>query len=593
MNHQSDRSARPFSLAALRALLGLDQKTLGRLLGVDSRTVLRLEAPHEVQGDASADSPGPAVRLAWLLTQLPIGELDRVVHHLTSALASAEASPPKAESIITRLRGMPLSPSDRLERAFTLPWSWTYWGTGARANADATARLANEMGFICRPLCRDREHAPDRRDALGLGNVPGLTLLQPGDRVLLAHDDTPIDWFELLEVGPPVGVTHDLPPVFRFIPRHSPEGERLAKENYRLADGRLPDAPGGGWFCGLAVRCLAAPLSTPVTRGPGNRETLTFHVAKDTSISGGTSPTTMPTVVAHCDWSVEAQKRQCCVAIHGEDGWHAGEPGAIHDPMELVTRLIADARGGPILLGCDFPIGVPAAWALRAGVQSFSELLPELGADRWAEFFNIADSAEEIRTERPFYPRRPGGTSKRQLWEALGLDDADSLQRECERTHGGEALFWTLGARQVGRGALHGWRTLLQTALSRPEVEVRLWPFDGDLADLLKPGRLVIVETYPRAFYAPLHIDWVVKTDKASRERAAELLEAATQVIGLGLDESLRTRFGEGFKNDDDFDAVVGLIGMLMVVQGRRSERSKPIAGNALVQRVEGWMFGT
>lgn len=45
-------------------------------------------------------------------------------------------------------------------------------------------------------------------------------------------------------------------------------------------------------------------------------------------------------------------------------------------------------------------------------------------------------------------------------------------------------LFWTLGANQVGKGAIIGWRDVLSPAL-HDDKGVFLWLFDGFLDDLL------------------------------------------------------------------------------------------------------------
>jgi len=58
-------------------------------------------------------------------------------------------------------------------------------------------------------------------------------------------------------------------------------------------------------------------------------------------------------------------------------------------------------------------------------------------------------------------------------------------------------VFWTLGGKQVGRAAIIGWRDLLVPALQDPSIDLRLWPFDGDLVDLIAPGAMVVAETYP------------------------------------------------------------------------------------------------
>lgn len=92
-----------------------------------------------------------------------------------------------------------------------------------------------------------------------------------------------------------------------------------------------------------------------------------------------------------------------------------------------------------------------------------------LGKGPWADFYNPAARADEISLVRPFYPRAPGGTSKQQLLDALGVGCSEELLRLCDRPTAarGKAceIFWTLGANQVGRAAIHGWRDLLAPAV--------------------------------------------------------------------------------------------------------------------------------
>ena len=71
--------------------------------------------------------------------------------------------------------------------------------------------------------------------------------------------------------------------------------------------------------------------------------------------------------------------------------------------------------------------------------------------------------------------------------------DAVAGKRRC-------SLFWTLGPNQVGKAAIIGWRDVLTPALGS-DKSVVLWPFDGSLDQLLKPGNVVIVETYPAECY--------------------------------------------------------------------------------------------
>jgi hypothetical protein len=87
--------------------------------------------------------------------------------------------------------------------------------------------------------------------------------------------------------------------------------------------------------------------------------------------------------------------------------------------------------------------------------------------------------------------------------KAVGVPLIDDLRRECEKKQAGRRaacpLFWTLGANQVGKGAIVGWRDVLAPALR--EGDVSLWPFDGRLLDLLKAGKIIIAETYPAECY--------------------------------------------------------------------------------------------
>ena len=80
------------------------------------------------------------------------------------------------------------------------------------------------------------------------------------------------------------------------------------------------------------------------------------------------------------------------------------------------------------------------------------------------------------------------------------MESVEPLLRRCERGGDGKkeacCLFWTLGGNQVGKAAISGWLDVLAPALSS-EGPVSLWPFDGDLFPLFRPGNIVIAETLP------------------------------------------------------------------------------------------------
>src|ERR1035437_3683205 len=213
-----------------------------------------------------------------------------------------------------------------------------------------------------------------------------------------------------------------------------------------------------------------------------------------------------PTLVYHADWSSLAAKRWCAKATLGGYGrYTASEPVRVGDLTKLIGNLRAEAgEHRTVFAGFDFPIGVPAHFAERAGIARFRDLLPQLGTGVWKDFYAVCDTPEEISVRRPFYPMSSRKGSLRQhLFDAHKAKTIEDLLRLCERGGGGQrqacSLFWTLGANAVGKAALVGWRDVLVPALE--EKSIKLWPFDGKLESLFKPGFTVVVETYPAECY--------------------------------------------------------------------------------------------
>lgn len=315
----------------------------------------------------------------------------------------------------------------------------------------------------------------------------------------------------------------------------------------------------------------------------------------------------LPGLVVHADWSTDAAKRWSARAVLGVDGrYTAHAPQPVGEAGYHVARAAADAGpGGCALLGFDFPIGLPAAYAHRAGIASFRDAVPSFGQGDWARFYEVAERPDEIGPFRPFYPRRPGGTSQRRLLDAHGVEHIGELRRRCERRTPNRAaaspLFWTLGGQQVGKAAIAGWRDVVVPALRHPTLDVRLWPFDGDLAALLGPGRVVLAETYPGDAYGYLGVDLrlgAVDGRRGKRRQGSRRANAGTLLTWLGesgvrataeLAAEIRDGFGPRGSGEDAFDAVVGLFGMLEVVLGRRPEGAPP---EPEVRAVEGWILG-
>jgi hypothetical protein len=124
--------------------------------------------------------------------------------------------------------------------------------------------------------------------------------------------------------------------------------------------------------------------------------------------------------------------------------------------------------------------------------------------------FDVAADIADVSPERPFFPQNitvksPG--IKSQFREALGLS-ADDVLRRCDRKHCTRAaaseMFWCLGASGVGKATIAGWRDTLRPALLDPNRRFTIWPFDGQLKDLLAASDAVLVETYPADAYLQL-----------------------------------------------------------------------------------------
>ncbi len=310
--------------------------------------------------------------------------------------------------------------------------------------------------------------------------------------------------------------------------------------------------------------------------------------------------------MAHADWSVSPGKRWLALAVLQDDGCYLGyAPQPVGEAQTLLHRLRGLAKPqGCVLVGFDFPIGLPLAYAHRAGIQGFLAALRQLGQGVWAQFYQPAQKAEEISLYRPFYPAKPGHARQKHLLEGLGVRSMDDLRRRCERAHVGRRpafpLFWTLGGQQVGKAAISGWRQVLTTQ-GELLPGVSLWPFCGTLHHLLRAGRVVVVETYPAEYYSWLGVRFsprrpgarVGKRQQDERAANASVLLAWAEAAGVNLHESLRQAILDGFgaspQGEDAFDAVIGLFGMLEVVLQRRPLTEPQ---DEAIRNVEGWILG-
>jgi hypothetical protein len=262
---------------------------------------------------------------------------------------------------------------------------------------------------------------------------------------------------------------------------------------------------------------------------------------------------------------------------------------------------LGSGSGGPSLLGFDFPIGVPRAYAQRAGIENFATWFRELDCD--SPSFEVAADISEVTIARPFFPRNITTKSpgiKHEFRAALGLTAAESLRR-CDAAHGqrgaASEMFWTLGPKAVGKATLAGWKEALRPALAEYGRRYALWPFDGTLPELMTGFDAVIVETYPAEFYSQLGLriglPGHAKTRQEDRRAdAPRLLEWCSKhhvIPDAELIREIEHGFGPSRAGEDPFDAIVGLLGMIDTVH-RGSEPDLPDEPD--IRRVEGWMFG-
>lgn len=296
----------------------------------------------------------------------------------------------------------------------------------------------------------------------------------------------------------------------------------------------------------------------------------------------------LPDSVIHADWSVAPPNRWFTLAQRQADGSYLiGAPGLVGD----VSGLLDLPNGQRRLLGLDVTIGIPRAYAQRAGIAHFVAWLSEHDSPPWERLREIARSTDQISTFRPFYPARPGGASHQQLVDGLGMASINDLRRACERcpplARPASPLFWTLGAAQVGRASLSAWREVVAPARV---AGAAVWPYDGSLLSLVDSRPLVIAEAYPAEMGAHLGIAVGAKRDRNERARCAPALLAAAARVGAELTAAACADVAGGFANDHAFDAFVGVLGMLNVLRGNRP--ADPPADVPEARSVEGWILG-
>lgn len=298
-------------------------------------------------------------------------------------------------------------------------------------------------------------------------------------------------------------------------------------------------------------------------------------------------------LAVHADWSVDPRKRWFVAAVRQVGGWRVDAPAPVGDLATFIPRL--RARGAPVALGVDLPLGLPRAY-VRAHVAEgdFPGFLAGL-ADR-PEFFRVSAGLADIAPGRPFYPARGvKGMTRAAHAAALGLPGPAGLSRLCDRATAsrpaGAPLFWTLGANQTGKAAITAWRDWLIPALAG---DIALWPFAGDFRALLARHPVVIAETYPAEAMRHLGLRMAgSKRRHADRVALAPALAAAMARLEVApapaMAASLAAGFGSDAAGEDRMDATIGVLGVINVLAGHRPDG---IPDDPWLRRWEGWVLG-
>ena len=299
--------------------------------------------------------------------------------------------------------------------------------------------------------------------------------------------------------------------------------------------------------------------------------------------------------IVHSDWSKNPAGRWSAEARWTGAQWEADGPARVTRDMDALVRDLLDPARGPTLAAFDFPIGLPDALRRPVGGGGFLAALDRFGEGSLAEILHPASTPGEVGPLRPFYPAKPGAALQRHLWQGLGVDGMADLTRACERggagiPHGG-CMLWLVGAKTVGKAAIHGWTEVVRPARASG---ARIWPFDGPLHDLADEGGLVLAESYPA--HAAIQIGLKVRKKGSTPvlKALAPAISAWAASHAVALSDRLATAIAAGFSGQgtncgDAFDAVVGLFAAIAVADG-----AHPAAPSLteVQRRWEGWILG-
>jgi hypothetical protein len=122
-----------------------------------------------------------------------------------------------------------------------------------------------------------------------------------------------------------------------------------------------------------------------------------------------------------------------------------------------------------------------------------------------------------------------------------------------------------------GQAAISGWKEIINPAR---RLGAKLWPFEGSLTALADVARLVLAETYPADSYGQIGVRFAPGESKLRQPHRAKFVKHITSWAfsnNVALSSDLVALVGDGFgtqaEGEDAFDAVIGLLGMIEVIE--------------------------
>ena len=288
-----------------------------------------------------------------------------------------------------------------------------------------------------------------------------------------------------------------------------------------------------------------------------------------------TGQVSMPEVatIVSGDWGKEPRKRSIFVADVTARSIAKVEPVAegwsVANLLGLARTL---ARSGPVLVGIDVVLGVSKGyWQLVNAKQrccaNFVEWVS--GLDVNGEFFGTTGDARDWHFDCPWFAVQKGQGGLNRFKSQV----SDGFLRRIDVASRANPVFAVSGIPgTVGSGTREFWREL--NPLLSKSRDFNIWPFDGELAVLMRTTGVVLCESYPKLSYAaaltpelPAGPLQVAKTKSEQRQWACDLLNGADWVrendVDLGDLSGPRA-------SEDDFDAHMTAAGLLRcVIEGR------------------------